>query len=89
MVLQNWLSGLFGRLRRRVRYRRIVASRQRLSRLGQGTAVVEMLEPRIVLSPIVALNDFYSVQATMGSSAPTVLEVLANDSGGTVTLTIS
>ncbi len=89
MVLQYWLSGLFGRMRRRVQRRRIVTSRQPPSRLSQGSAMVEMLEPRIVLSPIIAINDSYSVQSTIGSSTPTVLDVLANDSGGTGTLSIA
>ncbi len=89
MVLQNWLSGLFGRMNRRVRQQRFARSRQRLSRLSQGSVAIEMLEPRIVLSPIFAMNDSYSVQSMMGSTTPTVLDVLANDTGGTATLSIS
>ena len=89
MVLQNWLSGLFGRMKRRGVRRRFLTSRQWPSRLRHGSAVIEMLEPRIVLSPIVVMNDSYSVQSTMGSSTPTVLDVLANDTCATGTLAIS
>ncbi|MEI8020656.1 MAG: IPT/TIG domain-containing protein, partial [Schlesneria sp.] len=89
MVLQNWLSGLFGRMRQRVQRRRIASSRLRISRLSDVAATVERFEPRIVLSAISAMNDSYSVQSMMGSSTPTVLDVLANDTGGTGSLSIS
>ena len=89
MVIQNWLSGLFTRGRHFGRRSRKGSPCQRSSGPGRNTVIIEMLEERLVLTPILAANDSFSVQSPMGMPMPTSLDVLANDSGGTGTLLIA
>ena len=82
MVIQPWLSLLFVGIHKRLRSGQNVSARKRPTKCHHVPAAIEMLEERRMLTAIIAVSDSYVVPMNPGSAAPTTLNVLANDSGG-------
>ena len=95
MLIRNWLnefckrmrfSSGFGRLRTK-RHQSPLSKTPR--RRYQPPLMAETLEIRQLLSAITAMNDTCQINSPITSSAPTSIDVLANDSGGTGMLSIT
>ncbi|HEY4262569.1 MAG TPA: Ig-like domain-containing protein, partial [Schlesneria sp.] len=88
MLLFNWLVGLRNRLQLLTRTSP-VSTRRRNQPRSSVAAMVEILEPRRVMSAVAAVDDSYQVQAQAMAAPPILLDVLVNDTstGGAMTIT--
>jgi len=89
MVIRNWLNEFCKRMRLSAGFGRLRTGhhqsprRKMPRRRYQPPLMAETLEIRQLLSAITAVNDTCQINSPITSSAPTSIDVLANDSGGT------
>ena len=90
-MLLNWLLGLRDRLMRLTKRQPKIVLRGRRSQQSNVAAMIEVLEPRRVMSAVAAVDDSYQIQQQqqMMTAPPILLDVLANDTstGGPLSIT--